>query len=180
MAEKFDKFTDRARKVLTLWREMLAWAGAREPAPRPAGVAPALRLLVAPDGAVRLAGWRTRREPLADGVRIHPDCAPDWPSPPDGGDGAHRVIIEGRPRIEVNVEATDEGGNRAAGGGKFNVQGIDGKPLNDAPLARSEASLLAAAPPKAKAPPTSESEAMSDDAQSEPDGSSKKPKGKRG
>ena len=36
--------------------------------------------------------------------------------PPDGGDGAHRVIIEGRPRIEINVEATDECGNRAAGG----------------------------------------------------------------
>ncbi len=49
-------------------------------------------------------------------TRIHPSCAPDWPSPPDGGDGAHRVIIEGRPRIEINVEATDEGGNRAAGG----------------------------------------------------------------
>lgn len=49
-------------------------------------------------------------------TRIHPSCAPDWPSPPDGGDGAHRVIIEGRPRIEVNIEATDEGGNRAAGG----------------------------------------------------------------
>jgi hypothetical protein len=26
------------------------------------------------------------------------------------------VIIEGSPRIEVTVEATDEGGNRAAGG----------------------------------------------------------------
>ena len=26
------------------------------------------------------------------------------------------MIIEGRPRIEVSVEATDEGGNRAAGG----------------------------------------------------------------
>ena len=49
-------------------------------------------------------------------TRIDPACAPDWPSPPDGGDGAHRVIIEGRPRIEVNIEATDEGGNRAAGG----------------------------------------------------------------
>ncbi|WP_109524701.1 MULTISPECIES: NAD(P)H-dependent amine dehydrogenase family protein [Nocardia] len=48
-------------------------------------------------------------------TRIHPSCAPDWPTPPDG-DGAHRVIIEGRPRIEVSVEATDEGGNRAAGG----------------------------------------------------------------
>ncbi|GAA3928453.1 dihydrodipicolinate reductase [Actinomadura viridis] len=48
-------------------------------------------------------------------TRIHPSCAPDWPAPPDG-DGAHRVIIEGRPRIEVTVEATDEHGNRAAGG----------------------------------------------------------------
>ncbi|MFI1235367.1 dihydrodipicolinate reductase [Nocardia salmonicida] len=48
-------------------------------------------------------------------TRIHPSCAPDWPTPPDG-DGAHRVIIEGSPRIEVTVEATDEGGNRAAGG----------------------------------------------------------------
>ena len=49
-------------------------------------------------------------------TRIHPSCAPDWPVPPGGGDGAHRVIVEGRPRIEVTVEATDEGGNKAAGG----------------------------------------------------------------
>lgn len=48
-------------------------------------------------------------------TRIHPSCAPDWPTPPSG-DGAHRVIIEGRPRIEVTVEATDEGENRSAGG----------------------------------------------------------------
>ncbi|GAA5060592.1 dihydrodipicolinate reductase [Nocardia callitridis] len=48
-------------------------------------------------------------------TRIHPSCAPDWPTPPNG-DGAHRVIIEGSPRVEVTVEATDEGGNRAAGG----------------------------------------------------------------
>ncbi|WP_219471581.1 NAD(P)H-dependent amine dehydrogenase family protein [Nonomuraea rhizosphaerae] len=48
-------------------------------------------------------------------TRIHPSCAPDWPAPPDG-EGAHRVVIEGRPRIEVTVEAADEGGNRAAGG----------------------------------------------------------------
>ncbi|MFF5009425.1 dihydrodipicolinate reductase [Streptomyces phaeochromogenes] len=48
-------------------------------------------------------------------TRIHPSCAPDWPSPPNG-DGAHRVIIEGRPRIEITVEATDEGDNRSAGG----------------------------------------------------------------
>ncbi|MDX6738717.1 dihydrodipicolinate reductase [Actinocorallia sp. A-T 12471] len=48
-------------------------------------------------------------------TRIHPSCAPDWPTPPTG-DGAHRVIIEGRPHIEVSVEAVDEGGNRSAGG----------------------------------------------------------------
>ena len=49
-------------------------------------------------------------------TRIDPGVAPDWPVPPDGGAGAHRVVVEGRPRIEVTVEATDEGGNRAAGG----------------------------------------------------------------
>ena len=49
-------------------------------------------------------------------TRIHPSCAPDWPAPPGGGAGAHRVIVEGRPRIEVTVEAADEGENRAAGG----------------------------------------------------------------
>lgn len=49
-------------------------------------------------------------------TRIHASCAPDWPTPPDGGAGAHRVVIEGRPRIEATVEATDEGGNRSAGG----------------------------------------------------------------
>jgi len=48
-------------------------------------------------------------------TRIHASCAPDWPTPPSG-DGAHRVVIEGRPHIEVTVEAVDEGGNRAAGG----------------------------------------------------------------
>ncbi|MEO6087912.1 MAG: dihydrodipicolinate reductase [Umezawaea sp.] len=48
-------------------------------------------------------------------TRIHASCATDWPMPPSGS-GAHRVIIEGRPRIEVSVEATDEGENRSAGG----------------------------------------------------------------
>ncbi|MFD9568582.1 dihydrodipicolinate reductase [Streptomyces sp. NPDC059982] len=48
-------------------------------------------------------------------TRIHPSCAPDWPAPPDGT-GAHRVVIEGRPRIEVTVECTDEDDNRSAGG----------------------------------------------------------------
>ncbi|KJK50694.1 dihydrodipicolinate reductase [Lentzea aerocolonigenes] len=48
-------------------------------------------------------------------TRIHASCATDWPMPPSG-DGAHKVIIEGRPHIEVSVEATDEGENRSAGG----------------------------------------------------------------
>jgi 2,4-diaminopentanoate dehydrogenase len=49
-------------------------------------------------------------------TRIHPSVAPYWPSPPDGGAGAHTVVVEGTPRIVVTVEATAEGGNRAAGG----------------------------------------------------------------
>ncbi len=49
-------------------------------------------------------------------TRIDASVAPDWPAPPDGGAGAHQVVIEGRPRIVVTVEATDEDGNRAAGG----------------------------------------------------------------
>ncbi|NUP53148.1 MAG: NAD(P)H-binding protein [Catenulispora sp.] len=48
-------------------------------------------------------------------TRIHASVAPQWPQAPDGV-GAHRVVIEGRPRIEVTVEAADEGGNRSAGG----------------------------------------------------------------
>ncbi|NUR28293.1 MAG: dihydrodipicolinate reductase [Catenulispora sp.] len=48
-------------------------------------------------------------------TRIHGSAAPQWPQAPDGV-GAHRVIIEGRPRIEVTVEAADEDGNRSAGG----------------------------------------------------------------
>ncbi|MFI5617052.1 dihydrodipicolinate reductase [Streptomyces sp. NPDC051567] len=49
-------------------------------------------------------------------TRVHASCAPEWPSPPDGGDGVHRIVIEGRPRIEVTVAATDEGENRSVGG----------------------------------------------------------------
>ncbi|MEV6768242.1 dihydrodipicolinate reductase [Nocardia sp. NPDC051030] len=48
-------------------------------------------------------------------TRIHASCATDWPMPPTG-EGAHRVIIEGRPRIEITVQATDEDGNHSAGG----------------------------------------------------------------
>jgi hypothetical protein len=60
------------------------------------------------DGTVRLV--------VEHVTRIHPSCAPDWPLPPGGGAGAHRVIVEGRPHIEVTVQATDEDGNHSAGG----------------------------------------------------------------
>jgi 2,4-diaminopentanoate dehydrogenase len=65
-------------------------------------------------------------------TRIDPGCAPDWPQPATG-DGTHRVVIEGRPRIEVNVEATDEGGNRAAGGNATAV----GRLVNSIPWLRA-------------------------------------------
>ena len=48
-------------------------------------------------------------------TRIHPGCAPDWAAPPDGA-GAHKVIIEGSPRIEVTIAADDHDGSRAGGG----------------------------------------------------------------
>ena len=49
------------------------------------------------------------------GARLQPSLVANG-QPPDGGAGAHKVIIEGDPRIELNLEATTEGGNRAAGG----------------------------------------------------------------
>ena len=44
-------------------------------------------------------------------------------------------MIEGRPRIEINVEATDEGGNRAAGGNATAV----GRLVNAIPWLRGAA-----------------------------------------
>ncbi|HKY15910.1 MAG TPA: hypothetical protein VJM33_13380 [Microthrixaceae bacterium] len=49
-------------------------------------------------------------------TRITPDVAPEWPRPPAGADGAHRVIIDATPRLEVTVEAIDTDGSRAGGG----------------------------------------------------------------
>lgn len=48
-------------------------------------------------------------------TRIVPTCALAWPLPPDGADGAHRVILDGDPRLELTIEASTEEG-RAAGG----------------------------------------------------------------
>lgn len=48
-------------------------------------------------------------------TRIVPTCALSWPLPPDGADGAHRVILDGDPHLELTIEASAEDG-RAAGG----------------------------------------------------------------
>lgn len=65
-------------------------------------------------------------------TRISPTCATDWPLPPGGADGAHRVVIEGQPRIEVTVEATAEAASRAAGGNATAV----GRLVNAIPFLR--------------------------------------------
>jgi 2,4-diaminopentanoate dehydrogenase len=48
-------------------------------------------------------------------TRIDDDIAPDWSLPPRG-QGCHRVIIRGRPDLEVTIIADDGDGNPAAGG----------------------------------------------------------------
>lgn len=49
-------------------------------------------------------------------TRIDDDCAPEWQKP-DSGQGVHRVIIEGRPHLEVSIHGTEHGEKGAAGGG---------------------------------------------------------------
>jgi hypothetical protein len=68
-------------------------------------------------------------------TRIHPSVAPDWPAPPDGGAGAHTVVIEGDPRLVVTVEATAEDGSRAAGGNATAA----GRLVNAIPWLRAQA-----------------------------------------
>jgi 2,4-diaminopentanoate dehydrogenase len=49
-------------------------------------------------------------------TRIDDECAPDWPSSASPG-GEHRVIIRGRPDIEVGVHSLDPGEAGPAAGG---------------------------------------------------------------
>lgn len=49
-------------------------------------------------------------------TRISPELAPDWPKPATGKTGEHRLIIEGSPRIEISIHATDGTDNPADGG----------------------------------------------------------------
>ncbi len=49
-------------------------------------------------------------------TRIIPEIAADWPRPPGDRLGCHRVILSGRPRVEVTIEADEGQGNPAEGG----------------------------------------------------------------
>jgi hypothetical protein len=49
-------------------------------------------------------------------TRISPELAPDWPTPAPGKTGEHRLVIEGSPRIEMSIHATDGSDNPADGG----------------------------------------------------------------
>lgn len=49
-------------------------------------------------------------------TRIDDACAPDWPLPPSG-QGAHRVLVAGRPNLEVSLHADDPLEDGAAAGG---------------------------------------------------------------
>ncbi|MDG2028279.1 MAG: hypothetical protein P8J50_14320 [Acidimicrobiales bacterium] len=49
-------------------------------------------------------------------TRISPELVPHWPQPGPGKAGEHRLVIEGRPRIELSIHATDGTDNPADGG----------------------------------------------------------------
>ena len=49
-------------------------------------------------------------------TRIDDDCAPDWPRSP-GGQSMHRVLLEGRPRLTVDLHSEDPSEPGAGAGG---------------------------------------------------------------
>lgn len=48
--------------------------------------------------------------------RLTDTAAPDWPYPPDGHPGVHRVIVEGSPGIEINTHVGTSGIDHNQGG----------------------------------------------------------------
>jgi hypothetical protein len=40
-------------------------------------------------------------------TRLTVASAPDWEYPPDGKTGVHRVVVEGKPRVELNTHVSD-------------------------------------------------------------------------
>lgn len=62
-----------------------------------------------------MAGARFAVEGVRDGqpiitmehvTRLTDAAAPDWPYPPDGKIGVHRVVVEGEPRVEINTHVS--------------------------------------------------------------------------
>ncbi|OBI86013.1 dihydrodipicolinate reductase [Mycobacterium asiaticum] len=62
-----------------------------------------------------MAAVRFAAEGIVDGqpvitlehiTRLTNGAAPDWPYPPDGQPGVHRVVTEGEPRIEINTHVS--------------------------------------------------------------------------
>lgn len=62
-----------------------------------------------------MAAVRFAAEGIVDGepvitlehiTRLTDAAAPDWPFPPDGQAGVHRVVVEGEPRIEINTHVS--------------------------------------------------------------------------
>ena len=49
-------------------------------------------------------------------TRIDDECATDWPLP-EHGQGVHRVVVEGRPHLQVTIHGNETGEKGAAGGG---------------------------------------------------------------
>ena len=49
-------------------------------------------------------------------TRTHPDQMPEWPKPPEGGDGCYRVEIEGEPMMKVDFSHHGEDGDHNVSG----------------------------------------------------------------
>ena len=48
--------------------------------------------------------------------RLTEAAAPDWPFPPDGHPGVHRVVVDGSPGIEINTHVGISGIDHNQGG----------------------------------------------------------------
>lgn len=84
------------------------------------------------------SGVRFAAEGLVDGkpfivaehvTRLGADQAPDWPQPPQGRSGVHRVIIRGRPDLTLDCFAIGSDGDHNTGG----VQATANRVLNALP-----------------------------------------------
>lgn len=68
--------------------------------------------------------------------RLTAAAAPDWPYPPDGRSGVHRVLVTGRPGVEINTHV-----------------GLDGIDLNEGGVIATAARVVNAVPAVVRARP---------------------------